>query len=333
MKKLPVSARYFIAVAFVLSISSWGFLVHKTCHQLAVYELPQKMQRFFYANIDSIVKYAVRPDDRRSTDKTEAPKHFIDIEAYGDSAEWKMPLNWNDAVAKYTKDTLIKYGYVPYHVIAEKNKLTEAFKNGNADSILFYAIDLGHYVEDANVPLHTSINYDGQFTHQKGLHALWESVTPEVEITNYDLYTKHKAKYLKNPSLSIWKAVRHAHDLLPNVFGIETKLSATFPDSVKYKDVFKYGKHLKYYTDTFATAYGAALKPTINDQLKSSANLVADFWYTAWVDAGKPDLDKLLSQPFSAEQKAAMKKESKSFKGNTLIKDKLLRSMRGSFRD
>ena len=37
-----------------------------------------------------------------------------------------------------------------------KEKLTAAFQDrGNKDSILFYAADMGHYISDSHVPLHT----------------------------------------------------------------------------------------------------------------------------------------------------------------------------------
>jgi len=209
----------------------------------------------------------------------------------------------------------------------------QAFASRNADSILFYAEDIGHYIEDANVPLHTSMNYDGQLTGQRGIHALWESVTPEMEITNYNLYTHHKAVYLDNPQQAIWHALQQSNSLLPQVFIKEKELSQQFPDTVKYKLVQKYGKTLKYYTDTFATAYGQALKPTINKQLINSANMVADFWYTAWVDAGRPALAGLLKKSFTKADNKALKRNIRSFKHNTLIKDSLLNAAMGNFRD
>lgn len=307
-------------LATVVGLSSWGFLVHHTTQQLAVYELPKAMQPFFFKAMKGLVKDATRPDERRNTDPTEATKHFIDLEAYGDSAAYKMPLKWDDAVAKYTKDTLLKYGYVPYHIIAMKAKLVEAFAAKDKEKILFIAADLAHYIEDANVPLHTSINYDGQLTNQKGIHALWESVTPEVELSSYTLSSKHKAAYLTKPEEAIWGAIRVSSGLVAEVFAKEKEVSAKFPDSLKYKTVFKYGKKLKYYSETFAKAYGESLKPSINQQLINSANLVADFWYTAWVDAGKPDLDTILSK----EEKQKWKKQKYSFRKNHLLQDSLL---------
>jgi hypothetical protein len=46
-------------------------------------------------------------------------------------------------------------------------KLTQAFKEKRKSEILFIAADLGHYIADAHMPLHTSDNHDGQLTDQK----------------------------------------------------------------------------------------------------------------------------------------------------------------------
>ena len=311
-----------LAVLFV-SLSSWGFLVHKTIQQLAIYELPNGMRLFFYQNKESLVYDAPRADIRRNTDSTEAPKHFIDLEAYGEDAAHTMPLNWNAAVQKYTKDSLFKYGYVPYQVIVMKERLTAAFKQKNKDSILFFAADMGHYIGDANVPLHTTLNYDGQLTNQKGLHSLWESMIPEIEIGNYQLYSSHKASYLKHPEQAIWQAVRRAAVLVPEMLEKERSVSLQFTDAQKFRVQMRRGKESKSYTSEFAKAYTVALQSSINDQLIYSANLIADFYYTAWVDAGKPDLSSLLKGDEKAI-KVELNKEAKLFKKNELITQKLL---------
>jgi hypothetical protein len=321
VKRISLS---FCLMAFCLCLSSWGFLVHKTVQQLAIYELPKSIKSFFYQHKDKLVYNAPRPDIRRNQDSTEATKHFIDLEMYGNNAVNNMPLNWNDAVKKYTKDSLLKYGYVPYHVIYMKGKLTNAFREQNKDSILFYASDLGHYISDANVPLHTTVNYDGQLTNQKGLHSLWESMIPEIEITHYSLYSKHKAKYLKHPEQDIWGAVRTSAALVPEMLAKEKEVSMSFTDTQKYRVQMRRGKEYKSYTSEFAKAYAVSLKSSINDQLIASANLIADFYFTAWVDAGKPNLAEL-HNGLSDIDNAAMKQEQKLFKKNKLIaSDKLI---------
>ncbi len=322
-----------IAIVVLVAGSGWGFLVHRTVHQLAVYQLPNGMQPFFYQNLDSIVRHSVRPDERRSKDSTEATKHFIDFEAYGDSAAWQMPVGWEEAVQRYHRDSLLKYGYVPYWIMAMKEKLTNAFRQQNRDSILFHAIDLGHYIGDAHVPLHTSINYDGQLTGQRGLHALWESMGPEQTIEIFNLTGQKKARYLKNPAHHLWLSLRRTHQLLPSVFETEKELTREFTPATKYRTEQRNGREYRYYTKEFALAYGRRLQGSVNDQLLRSANMTADFWYTSWVDAGKPDLGTLLLPELSSTVKKSMKNEVKAYRRNELLQKNLLLSKRTTVTD
>ncbi|NCI49187.1 hypothetical protein GWC95_04580 [Sediminibacterium roseum] len=315
--------------ALLIIAGGWGFLIHRTVHQLAVYELPAPMVPFFYQHMDYLVSNAPRPDQRRNTDSTEAPKHFIDLEMFGTDAAHTMPADWESAVKKYTKDSLLKYGYVPYHVIYMKGKLTDAFRKGNKDSILFYATDLGHYIGDVNVPLHTSVNYDGQLTNQKGLHSLWESMIPEILVGNYNLYSDHKATYLKDPAAAVWTAIRRSFKLVPEMLEKETEVSKSFTPETKYRVQMRNGRESRSYTSEFAKAYAASLKTSVNDQLIHSTDMVADFWYTCWVDAGKPDLTKLCNA-WTVETQAKFDAEIKAFKENKLIENKLLLSKQGS---
>ena len=303
---------------------SWGFLAHRTINQLAVYQLPGELGCFYYDNLGYLVKNAPRADVRRNTDTTEATKHFIDLEPFGDSAAWKMPMEWDEAVRIYSKDSLLKYGYLPYLVMKVKDSLTDAFRNRNRERILFYTADLGHYIGDAHVPLHTTINYDGQLTNQRGLHSLWESMIPEIELNSYDLSSRHKAKYLRDPEASLWKAIRKSHSLLIGVFNEEIAASAGFSDSTKFRIQNRRGRDVKSYTSEFAKAYSARLGKSINQQLVSSADLLADFVYTSWVDAGKPDMENLLSANFQKEKKKQFKQEKRASRNNTLIRDSLL---------
>lgn len=314
-----------LIVGIGVMLTSWGFLAHKTIHQLAVYELPDEMMPVFYPGMESLVSNATRPDMRRNQDSMEATRHFIDFEMYGEQAATKMPMSWKRAVRKYTKDSLLEYGYLPYHVSYMTGRLTQAFRSGNRDSILFYAADIGHYIADAHVPLHTTVNYDGQLTDQKGIHSLWESMIPELEISNYNLYSTHKATYLKQPAQAIWKVLRKATSLVPDMLQKEKEVSKSFTDQEKFRVQIRRGRESKSYTTAFAKAYAAALAPSINDQLRNSADLIADFWYTSWVDAGKPDLN-VIATGWTAEAKQQLEKELEAFRENKLLENKWLLS-------
>lgn len=324
MKYIMILSRIVVLTLIFFCCSSWGFLVHRVIAQLAVYELPVNIQPFFFRNLDYLVKESIRPDVRRNSDPMEGPKHFIDLENYGDSAAWKMPLTWQAAEHVYTRDTLLRYGYVPYEIIMVKEQLTSAMHNQAKDSILYYAADLCHYISDANVPLHTTSNYDGQLNHQNGIHALWETQVPEIELNHYNLYSPHKAEYLNQPAQSVWNGIRHAHSLLASLFENEKKASLDFNDSAKYYEQTRNGKTVKIYSPAYARVYGTSLGKSVNDQLIRSSNMVADFWYSSWIDAGKPDLENLLSPPFSKSDKKEMKAAGFAFKKNKLFEMDLL---------
>jgi hypothetical protein len=172
-------------------------------------------------NIDFITTHSVDPDMRRNVVVGEAPRHFIDIDNYGIYPYTELSRKWSDAVIKYGEDTLLANGIVPWHVQTMLYRLTEAFKAKNFPSIMKNSADIGHYIADAHVPLHTSSNHNGQLTNQKGIHGFWESRVPELLADKeFDFYIG-KAQYIKNPGEYIWARVLEsakATDAIHEVF-------------------------------------------------------------------------------------------------------------------
>ena len=144
-------------------------------------------------------KAAVVPDLRRGVlnDKTEGPKHFIDIEDFGNIPITSFPKTTREAYTKYDSTFLNKTGYLPWHIQNLMEKLTQAFKKRNKSEILFISAEVGHYVGDAHMPLHTTSNFNGQLTNQKGVHALWESQIPEMFGNSYNFKTGNSQVYFK----------------------------------------------------------------------------------------------------------------------------------------
>ncbi|MFC6997849.1 zinc dependent phospholipase C family protein [Rufibacter roseus] len=316
-----------LILAFTLGCSAlsfgWGFLGHKVIQQLAIYALPKQMQGFYHRHMAYLVDNSVRPDERRNSDPDEAPLHFIDVDVYGPNAVNEMPESWAAASAQYPIDTLTKYGLVPWHVVEMKKHLTRAFQMKNSDSILFYSADLAHYIQDAHVPLHTTVNYDGQLSGQPGLHSLWESKLPELHLNQYCLQTK-KASYLQNPEHQIWEVVRASHKLLPELLAQERIVSGDFTDQTKFNVTERNGRTRKYYSDEFAKAYQKALGNTVQSRMQAAAAQTASFWYTCWVDGGKPDLEALLSSPRTKAEEKQLKRERKAWKKGSLQSEDLL---------
>jgi hypothetical protein len=282
--------------------SSWGFFAHQKVNRLAVFILPPEMIGFYKKNIQYLTEASVNPDRRRYAVADEATKHYIDLDDYGDSAVYKLPRYWNDAVEKYGEDTLEAHGIVPWHVTRMYYQLKEAFLLKDPQRILKVSAELGHYVADANVPLHTTRNYDGQLTGQNGIHAFWESRLPELYFGDYDFFVG-KASHLDNIQLVTWHAIRQANEALDSVLRMEKLLFEKSGDK-KFSFETKGKQTVKVISDDYAKEYHTLLSGMVERQLRSSVKMVGDIWYTAWVDAGQPDLKMLINyQPTEAELK------------------------------
>ena len=249
---------------------------------------------FYKQNIQYITEKAVNPDMRRYAVKAEAARHYIDVDVYGDSAVYKMPRYWDEAVEKYSEDTLRAYGIVPYHINRMAYWLITAFQNKDADQILRLSSDLGHYIADANVPLHTTENYNGQLSGQYGIHGFWESRLPELFAENYDLLSG-KAEYVENIQLYTWDAVVKAHEALDSVLLFEKQLTKRYPESKKYGYEERGQSTIRTYSYDFSSDYHRRLNGMVERRMRSSIKMVGDIWFSCWVKAGQPDLSDLLT--------------------------------------
>jgi hypothetical protein len=187
----------FLFLILILSIccSSWGFFAHQRINKLAVFILPGDMIGFYKNNIAFLTDHAVDADKRRYSDTAEAPRHFIDADRYGEHPFDSIPEKWKDAEAKFSKAILQENGIVPWQIERTYYSLIKAFQMRDSIRILRLSADLGHYIADAHVPLHTTENYNGQLTNQYGIHGLWESRLIELQAENYN-YWIGKARYL-----------------------------------------------------------------------------------------------------------------------------------------
>lgn len=293
----------------------WGFFGHQRINRIATFTLPQEMFGFYKEHIEFLTEHAVDPDKRRYAVDGEAQRHYIDIDHFTHDGEDPfdiMPEKWDDAVAKYTEDTLQAYGIVPWHIQVMKYKLQRAFETKNVDLILKYSADIGHYIGDAHVPLHTTENYNGQLTNQKGIHGLWESRLVEINDENYD-YFIGKAKYVENMRRYIWDCVKTSHMAVDSVLTIERELTAEMDSDQKYSFERRGNTTVKVYSYEFSQEYHERMNGMVERRLRAAILAVGSIWYTAWVDAGQPDLSKLQNTPPSEELLEDMKSIDEMF--------------------
>ena len=173
--------------------------------------------------------------------------------------------------------------------------------------ILRLSAELGHYVADAFVPLHTTANYDGQLTGQTGIHALWESRLPELFHDRYQFWVG-RAAYVPDVQQHVWEVVQATHLLTDSVLRLEKKLQEDRGDE-KYGFETKGKQTARVVAAQYAGAYHELLNGMVERQMRRSVKTLGCLWYTAWVDGGQPDLHALMTYTPSEEEIRQRKEE------------------------
>jgi hypothetical protein len=288
---------------FVCSVSTafpWGFYAHKMINRYAVFLLPPEMIALYKPNIDFITEHAVDPDKRRYAVKAEGPRHYIDLDHYH---PWdSIPASWNAAVGKYGADSLAKHGIVPWWIQTMVSRLTKAFEEKNKFAIIKLSAELGHYISDAHVPLHASSNHNGQYTNQHGIHGFWESRIPELFAeAEFDFITG-RGHYIKNISTMVWKLVKQSAAAADTVLLFERILNSRYRSDAKFSFEIRNSVVLRQYSTAYSKSYHQMLNGMVERRMRESVQATASLWFTAWVNAGQPNLTDLAGKTFSDQE-------------------------------
>lgn len=392
--------------SFSIQQRYWGFFGHKRINRLAVFTLVPDMMPLFKKNIEFLTDHAVDPDKRRYAIKAEAPRHFIDLDRWGEAPFEGLPRLYPNALIKYGDfvtdderselliknkdisylnkkkylkvsnasevdtskyldwyvykklidnqilysqedpedilltsdqinellgkkiartgksyrwvDTFSVHGILPYYFPSLYLRLVDRFRKKDINGILRTASDLGHYVGDAHVPLHTTSNYNGQLSNQLGLHAFWESRIPELFADKQYDYFVGKAEYIKDVPSFIWQTALESHTLVDSVLAIEKRLSKSIPSDRQYCFDERMGITIRTQCEEYAQAYQQAMSGMVEKRMRQAILAVGSIWYSAWIDAGQPNLTKMSK---SETPDKAMEDEDleKAFRANPMI--------------
>jgi hypothetical protein len=229
--------------------------------------------------------------------------------------EWRVPV---DTVAQLlgispvgirevrVVDHFSEYGIVPYHLEKAQRDLRRAFEQKNPQRILRLAAEFGHYIGDAHVPLHTTENYNGAMTNQVGIHAFWESRLPELFADESYDYFVGGAEYIRDKRDYFWNTVLASHLLVDSVLRVEKRLSQTYPGDQQYCFEERLGRPVRIQCQAYAQAYHEAMHGMVEDRWRAAILAIGSAWFTAWVDAGQPDLRPLLGEEFLDEEVEAL---------------------------
>jgi hypothetical protein len=254
-------------------LSAWGDKGHRVVSSLAIRSLPAGPRAWFAGREAEVGDHASDPDHWKSV-KKEGPRHFLDMEPYGDPDH--LPRTLDEAQARIGGG-YYRLGVVPWIIQERWRELVEAFREGDPAKVAFAVAILGHYLADAHVPLHTTVNHDGQRTDQRGVHSRWETGLVGRYVGAEDLSVppaQPDAALLQRP----WEWLAAAHRLVPQLLADDREADRTSPLNGRGKTR----------TSAYWLIFRAKQGPIVQQQLQLAGQHLGDAILNAWIAAGQP---------------------------------------------
>ena len=263
-----------ILVVLLLTLGSWGEKAHRIINSSCVDYFPKQIERLKVWS-PVLGDHGSDADFRKKNDKNEFVRHFIDLDLYDDFlSTHQMTEDFDAACNKYGKGKVMKNGTLPWVTDSTYQALVQNFKSRNWDQAVFTAADLGHYVGDGFMPLHITGNYNGQLSNQTGIHRRFEETMIDMYIGSISLKTSHIKKVADIPS-SIFRYLYRNHryvSLLLQADSLAYEQSGKQYNEIYYESLWKK-------TSLFTTQL-----------LQESSKTLARLIYSAWLEAGKPQI-------------------------------------------
>jgi len=206
-------------------------------------------------------------------DRYEPRRHFIYLDKYGIFPFLQLPHDYQAAVNQYGTSRLNRDGVLPWQIGRYSLQLTEALRARKWDEAKLDAAVLGHYLADARNPLYTTKNDDGQLTGQTGLQTRFGT----------DLIDRYISFFMFRPEDPV-----KVDD--PTEYAFQMCLeSYSWVDQVILADRRSL-EGQRGYTDEYYDRFYSQVGSIAARQIGTAAHEVGSYWYTAWLNAGRPPL-------------------------------------------
>lgn len=252
---------------------AWGPTAHRLVNNWAVETLPPEMRGFFETNRQFLIDHANDPDQWMEKDRYERKRHYMYLDKYGLFPYRALPHGFKPAVEKFGSGKINTNGLLPWHVGEYSLRLTNALKAQNWDEAKLAAAALGHYVADAHDPLHTTSNYDGQLTGQAGLATRF-GVTLIDRFQGFFIFRPAPAIKIDDPTEYAFGAVLETNSWVSQVVWADQQSLEGLRD----------------YNDDYFDRFYSQIGSTAVREINAAAHDAGSYWYTAWLNAGRPAL-------------------------------------------
>ena len=283
-----VIALLVLLIALPAPALAWGTAAHRVLMTRAIDLLPAEIKPFFDANRAELVLRVNDPDLWRVVGWDEDAHHFLDLDAkeYGSYPFAALPRDHEAAVRKFGANTVKRYGLLPWRTEEMFGRLRRAFEGVPrsapyaASDIVVFASAVAHYAQDAHQPLHATINYDGQLTKQRGVHARFESALFERAQSRLR-FAPAPARVLTTPRDAIFDVLLESYrSVAPLLAADRTAARGTTA-----------------YDDRYYDSFFAETRTLLENRLALAASMTASLIVGAWTEAGRPPVTLPSSRP------------------------------------
>jgi hypothetical protein len=255
------------------TVLAWGPSSHRLINSWAIQTLPPEIHGYFEANRQYLIDHANDPDEWMKKDRYERLRHYIYLDKYGLFPYPNLPRTYQRAVEQYGAGRISRDGVLPWQIGEYSLRLTKAMRAGNWDEVKEDAAVLGHYVGDAHDPMHTTQNYDGQLTGQSGLEMRFGTQLVERYSTFFMVRPDPAAK-IDDPTEYAFMTVLEANSWVDRLLLMDRR---------SMEGLSEYNGE---YFDRFYSRVGSIAM----QEISGAAHDTGSYWYTAWLNAGKPQL-------------------------------------------
>ena len=285
MKRANIIWLIIVPLALTSFVGAWGYDGHRRINYIASKQLKGPFGQFLKNNSDPLKWYAVAPDYNKDIDSEEFHRHFIDADYYDEYPFTKIPKKYEELISLYGEDKIRKYGIAPWAINETCERIIDLLKKNQLEEAIYNMGVVGHYIADLHMPLHTVINYNGQFSGNDGIHKRWEHRLVDEYVKK--IKPVGKIEKVKDPWSFSMKIVKESFKLHHLILEADTKarklLTKEQADRLNSNDVLSFEKP---YLDSLYDDTGNLL----NERMGRAVMRLASLWNYCWEQAGSPNL-------------------------------------------
>lgn len=260
-------------VALPPSAFGWGASADRLIVNRAIETLPPDLRAFFESNRSFLLQHVRDPLDAARKTPAERRNQFLYLDKYGRFPFEALPREYKAAVAKFGKAKLEANGLLPWQIGVYSEKLTNALRDGKWDDAKLYAAILANYVAASHDPFNTTDNADGRLSGQAGVNERFGTTLIDRYASFFPM-RPNDAMFISDPTDHAFEACLSAHSWLETILLADRNAR----------------RGLNSYTDEYYDRFYNQAAAILIRQLSDASTDVGSFWYTAWKNAGSPQL-------------------------------------------